>query len=51
LKQRWQIFSTEEGIQVDESDEHLQNAERSIHDTLQLNSKITVERLRHSAKQ
>jgi hypothetical protein len=22
-KQHWQIFSTEEGIQIDESDEHL----------------------------
>jgi hypothetical protein len=25
-KQRWQIFSTEEGIQIVESDEHFPNA-------------------------
>jgi hypothetical protein len=34
-KQPLQIFSTEEGIQIDESDEHSQNAEPSIHESLE----------------
>jgi hypothetical protein len=30
MKQDSQSFSTDEGIQIDESDEQLENAERSI---------------------
>jgi hypothetical protein len=43
-KQHSQIVSTEEGIQIDESDEQLQNAKPSIHESLELNSNVIVER-------
>jgi hypothetical protein len=33
VKQYSQIFSTEEGIQIDENDEQLENAEPSIHES------------------
>jgi hypothetical protein len=50
-KQRSQIFETEEGIQIDESDEHEKNAQRSIHESLELDSNVIVERNAHSSKQ
>jgi hypothetical protein len=34
-KQRSQIFSTEQGIQIDESDEQHQNASLLIHESLE----------------
>jgi hypothetical protein len=46
-KQYSQIFSTEEGIQIDESDEQLENAESSIHKSLELDSNVIVERELH----
>jgi hypothetical protein len=39
-----QIFSTEDGIQIVESDEQSQNAERSIHESLESDSNVIVER-------
>jgi hypothetical protein len=51
LKQSWQIFSTEQGIQIDESDEQLENAEPSIHESLELGSNVIVERDLHQRKQ
>jgi hypothetical protein len=46
-KQRPEIFSTEEGIQTDESDTHSENASRSIHESLDSDSNVIVERERH----
>jgi hypothetical protein len=43
-KQQPQIFSTEQGIQIVESDEQSQNAEPSIHESLELDSNVIVER-------
>jgi hypothetical protein len=43
-------FSTEEGIQIDESDEQQQNASDSMQDTWLPDSKITVNICLHSAK-
>jgi hypothetical protein len=50
-KQDLQNFSTEEGIQIVESDEQLQNAEGSIHESLESDSKVIVERERHPLKE
>jgi hypothetical protein len=44
LKQRSQSCSTEEGIQIDESDEQLENANFAIHESLEFDSNVTVER-------
>jgi hypothetical protein len=49
-KQFSQICSTEEGIQIVESDEQSENAELPICDSSELDSTITLERVRHSAK-
>jgi hypothetical protein len=51
LKQLLQIFSTEEGIQIDESDEQYSNAEASIDDSLEPDSNVIVERDSHPLKQ
>jgi hypothetical protein len=51
LRQYSQIFSTEGGIQIDESDEQSENAQRSIHESLELDSNVIVERDLHSLKQ
>jgi hypothetical protein len=45
-KQDSQSFSTEKGIQIDESDQQPQNAERSIHESLEAHSNITLETVR-----
>jgi hypothetical protein len=50
LKQYSQIFSTEQGIQIDESDEHSKKAQRSMHDSLESDSNVIVERERHRKK-
>jgi hypothetical protein len=50
-KQQSQIFSTEQGIQIVESDEQSKNAERSIHESLELDSNVIVERDLHPEKQ
>jgi hypothetical protein len=42
LKDSWQIFSTDEGIQIDESDEQLENAARSIYESLESDSNVIV---------
>jgi hypothetical protein len=44
LKQYSQTFSTEEGIQIDESDEQESNAPRSIQESLESDSNVIVER-------
>jgi hypothetical protein len=49
-KQFSQIFSTEEGIQIDESDKQLENAQPSIHESLELDSNVIVERELHLEK-
>jgi hypothetical protein len=41
-------LSTQEGMQIDESDEQSQNADLPIDESLELDSKVTVERDRHS---
>jgi hypothetical protein len=40
----------EAGIQIDESDEQFRNAQRSIHESLDLDSNVIVERERHPQK-
>jgi alpha-acetolactate decarboxylase len=50
LKQFRQIFSTEAGIQIDET-EQLQNAYFSIHTSLEPDSNVTANRNSHSEKQ
>jgi hypothetical protein len=43
-KQYSQIFSTEEGIQIVESEEQPRNAKPSIHESLESDSNVIVER-------
>jgi competence CoiA-like predicted nuclease len=50
-KLRSQIFLTEEGIQIDESDEHLKNAKRSMYESLESDSNVIVERDLQQLKQ
>jgi hypothetical protein len=50
-KQYSQSFSTEGGIQIDDSDEQLRNASSSIQKSLEPRSKITQSRVEQSAKQ
>jgi hypothetical protein len=50
-KQHQEIFSTEQGIQIVESDEQLLNALRPIYESLELDSNVIVERDLHSEKQ
>jgi hypothetical protein len=50
-KQDLQIFSTEEGIQIDESDKQLSNVELSRHESLELDSNVIVESDLHPVKQ
>jgi mannitol-1-phosphate/altronate dehydrogenase len=50
-KQYSQIRSTEEGIQIDESDEQPENAVGSIHESLESDSNVIVERELHPRKQ
>jgi hypothetical protein len=45
------MISTDEGIQIDESDEHPSNARFSIRESLESDSKLTFERLEHRQKQ
>jgi hypothetical protein len=45
-----QSLSTDEGMQIDESDEHQENAERSIHESFEPHSNVTVERNGHPQK-
>jgi hypothetical protein len=42
--------STEEGMQIDESDEQFRNAPSAIDDSLEPGSNVTVERCLHSEK-
>jgi hypothetical protein len=49
-KQYPQSFSTEEGMQMDESEEQFRKAEASIQTSLEPDSNVTVERDSHSAK-
>jgi hypothetical protein len=46
-KQLSQIFSTDDGIQIDEINEQLRNASRSIYESLELDSNVIVERELH----
>jgi hypothetical protein len=39
--------STEDGMQIDERAEHLENAQPEIRDSLELDSNVTVERDSH----
>jgi hypothetical protein len=50
-KQRWQSLVTEEGIQIDKSDERSWNARQSIDETLESDSNVTVARDPHLLKQ
>jgi hypothetical protein len=50
-KQDSQILSTEEGIQIDESDEHFENAQRLMHERVEPDSNVSVERKRQPSKQ
>jgi hypothetical protein len=50
-KQDSQIFSADEGIQNVDSDEQSQNAECSIHESLESHSNVIVERDLHTPKQ
>jgi hypothetical protein len=50
-KQDPQSCWTEEGIQIDESDEQLQNAQHSIRETLEFDSNVIAERDAHPSKQ
>jgi hypothetical protein len=45
------MISTDEGITIDESDEHFRNADFSIRETLESESKRTFERFPQQAKQ
>jgi hypothetical protein len=45
------MISTEEGIQMDESDEQDSNADCSILDSVESVANITIERVRHPEKQ
>jgi hypothetical protein len=45
------MISTDEGIQIDESDEQSENADASIRETLQSESKRTFERFLQQEKQ
>jgi hypothetical protein len=47
-KQFSQMISTDEGIQIDESDEESPNAACSIRESLDSRSKLTLDRVRHS---
>jgi hypothetical protein len=49
-KQRLPRVSTDEGMQIDESDEHFQNAPFSITESREPGSSVTVERDSHPAK-
>jgi hypothetical protein len=46
-----QSRSTEEGIQIDESDEQFANAHSSTDDSIEPDSNLTVERDLHPSKQ
>jgi hypothetical protein len=50
-KQELPSFSTEEGMQIDESDEHQANARSSIDESFEPDSNVTVERDTHRKKQ
>jgi hypothetical protein len=45
------MVSREEGIQIDERDEHLAKTPLALHESLEPESNVTVERDRHSLKQ
>jgi hypothetical protein len=44
LKQLLPIFSTEEGIQIDNSEQQESNADRSIHESSEPDSNVIIER-------
>jgi hypothetical protein len=44
------VVSSEEGHQIDESDEHSENANRPTHESVEPDSNVTVERDGHRAK-
>jgi hypothetical protein len=46
-KHRSPRLSTEEGMQIDESDEQEENADLAIEESLELDSNVTVERELH----
>jgi hypothetical protein len=46
-----QILSTEEGTQIDGSEQQLENASLSIHESLESDSNVIFERELHSLKQ
>jgi hypothetical protein len=48
LKQSYRTTSTDEGMQIDQSDEHTENALSSIRDTLDPLSNVTAKRFMHS---
>jgi hypothetical protein len=50
-KQFWQILVTDEGRQIDESDEQLPNVQGPILDSLDPGSNVTVASDRHTLKQ
>jgi hypothetical protein len=45
------MISTDEGIQIDESEEQARNAYCPIRESLELDSNVTFERVRHPEKQ
>jgi hypothetical protein len=49
-KQNRARVSTDEGIEIDDSDKHPRNAESSILESLASNSKLTRERFVHDSK-
>jgi hypothetical protein len=51
LKHCWQSVSTDEGIQIDESDEQSSNAEGPMDESREPESKITLEIVLQLAKQ
>jgi hypothetical protein len=46
-----QSLSTDEGIQIEDSNEQCRNAESSMHSNFESNSNVTIERDSHSKKQ
>jgi hypothetical protein len=51
MKQPWQSNSTDDGMQIDESDEQDEKADFSIRESLQPDSNVTLESTVHSMKQ
>jgi hypothetical protein len=47
-KHSWQMLSTDEGMQIDESEEQSSNTEALIHLSFELDANVTASRDRHS---